>query len=657
MNQPQSNILLSLVQGDAGRGWASGRQGWKQMNDNACEWEGIECNQYNEVISILITQTAFSGTLPAVLGTLTSLRELRMGKNKMHGTIPPSIAALPNLVNVNLAENRITGTLHPFRSIKLRTLDLGSNDLHGSIPASFLAADSSFQYLSMTKNRLSSTIPESLSNLISIDTLNLSDNNLHGTIPRSLGKLALLKHLHLNNNFFVGQIPPTLATSHPINGKVGDLLEKIYLQDNQLSGKVPIQLADLSNLKELVIHENKLTGQVPNDICSETINSYFFQGNFPPLLERNYCDAIACPVDTVASDGSYPCIHCDNRHYNPYIGQTRECNIYTNQREILRKMYVSTTIHGKWDGQNNWGDDEVFLCDLSGVTCDSNFYVTEINLSNRGLKGTIPGELGFLQYLEKIDVSDNQLTGFLPSDLQWAPIQNLDISGNKIRGIIPPKLCLTGINGNGYNGDYNCGHIACPEGTYSPSGRKDLKQKHDCLPCPHNNPEVLGYKACRELGVASGVFGAIVAIVTLSVAITGFVVIRMKRKRNYFKHVHVANELEMQTPINRENWPQEGEIKPSAGAIQEFHSPARQSMRNNPHLYSSTDRYQPIARSEKNENNRSSLAHLKGESTDGVSNRLRTDLSVSASVKTSKSYNSHCSNESPSDVWLDVPKI
>lgn len=156
----------------------------------------------------------------------------------MHGTIPPSIAALPNLIDVNLAENRITGILRPFRSTKLRTLDLGSNDLHGCIPAVFIAANKSFQYLSLTKNRLSSTIPESLSDLTSIDTLNLSDNNLHGTIPRSLGKLALLKHLHLNNNFFVGPIPPTLATSHPINGKVGDLLEKIHLQDNQLSGKV-----------------------------------------------------------------------------------------------------------------------------------------------------------------------------------------------------------------------------------------------------------------------------------------------------------------------------------------------------------------------------------------------------------------------------------
>lgn len=390
---------------------------------------------------------------------------------------------------------------------------------------------------------------------------------------------------------------------------------------------------------------------MPNDICSETINSYFFQGNFPPLSERNYCDAIACPVDTVASDGSYPCINCENRHYNPYIGQTRECNMYTNQREILRKMYVSTTIHGEWNGENNWGDDEVFLCNLSGVTCDSNFYVTEINLKNRGLKGTIPDELGFLQYLEKIDVSDNQLTGFLPSDLQWAPIQNLDISGNEIRGIIPPKLCLTGINGNGHNGDYNCDHIACPEGRYSPSGRKDLKQKHECLPCPHNNPEVLGYKACRKLGVASGVFGACVAIITLSVAITGFVVIRMKRKRNYFKHVDVANELEMQTPINRENWSQEGEIKPSAVAdTQETHSLTRQSMQNSPHPYSSSHRYQPNARSQ-NENNIGSFTQTEAETTNN------TDMSGSASVKTSKSYNSRGSSENPRDVWLDVPKI
>ncbi len=80
--------------------------------------------------------------------------------------------------------------------------------------------------------------------------------------------------------------------------------------------------------------------------------------------------------------------------------------------------------------------------------------MTEINLSGRGLMGTIPDSLAFLKHLEKLDLSDNELMGFLPSDLRWAPLESLDISGNKIRGIVPPTLCLKGgINDNGVQGD------------------------------------------------------------------------------------------------------------------------------------------------------------------------------------------------------------
>jgi hypothetical protein len=37
MNQPNSNILLSLIQGDAGKQWAASKNGWKEKNqDGEC---------------------------------------------------------------------------------------------------------------------------------------------------------------------------------------------------------------------------------------------------------------------------------------------------------------------------------------------------------------------------------------------------------------------------------------------------------------------------------------------------------------------------------------------------------------------------------------------------------------------------------------------
>ncbi len=520
----------------------------------ACDWEGIECDKNFFLTAILLSDTNYVGTIPVELGELRTLQSFEMANNKIIGTIPRSLASLPELVRVDLSSNRINGTLPQFTSSKLEYINLGYNDLHGSIPKHLITKSGmTLMTLAMPQNRLSGTIPDTIQDWKVVEQVDFSNNILHGTLPPSIGKLSLLKELYLNNNFLVGSIPHEIASSHPVNSKMGDLLEVVHLQDNELSGTLPLSLEYLP-LKEFLIHENKLTGHVPTQICSEDVNFFFFQ-DIAVTPDRNYCDAISCPSDTVALDGTAPCISCNNIHYNPYIGQTRMCNTVVNQRDILKNLFERTTENGgKWNGDNNWEDDDVFLCNFSGVTCDGNSHVTEINLKGRGLMGTIPESLGFLKNLEKLDLSDNELMGFLPSDLRWAPLEVLDISGNKIRGIVPPRLCLeAGINQNGEGGDFNCDHIVCPGGTYSPSGRRDPIKGHECLPCQYNNPEVLGMKSCRVKNITSGAFGMLTALFTLAIAAGFFVVLRMEKKSIKTDRMNAQEErmcqLEMQRPI------------------------------------------------------------------------------------------------------------
>jgi len=575
-----------------------------------------------------------------------------MGNNKLYGSIPPSVAALPNLDSIDLSQNRLTGTLPPFTSSQLRIINLGINDLHGSIPKKFITAKKTCEEISMPQNRLSGSLPDSLFELINVDKIDLSSNLLHGTLPDSMGNLVLLQHLQLNNNFLVGSVPQTLASSHPINGKMGDLLETIHLQDNQLSGEIPVNLSDLPKLKELIIHENKLTGQVPADICSATINAFFFQGTVA-TSDRNYCDAISCPADTVAMEGTYPCTGCNNVYYNPYVGQTRTCNTLVNQREILVHFYESTSENGGvWKGENNWQDDRVFLCDFTGITCDENFHVTGINLGGRGLKGTIPDELGFLQYLETLNLSDNELAGFLPSDLRWAPLTSIDISGNNIRGTVAPKLCLkAGVNGNGLNGDYNCHNIACPVGTFSPSGRQDASRNHKCQPCQHNNPEVLGYKSCQYVGVASGLFGFVVALVTLALAAAVIVLARMQRKRR-MEHNDVLYQLEMQQPMTR---------SPNGTSVDEdrhFAVPSPATGRR----YTATVAAPPTpgraVQSQSRQERRKAYSEIPNDESATSSQLPYPEAETprrNAGVSGGRSVQS--GNSADSDMWLDVPKL
>lgn len=165
--------------------------------------------------------------------------------------------------------------------------------------------------------------------------------------------------------------------------------------------------------------------------------------------------------------------------------------------DILDIFYEAT-------GGDDWTDvswqiQDKLYCELEGITCGNHGNIIALRLKGKGLRGTIPEEIGFLRYLEQLDLSDNYLTGYLPSDLRWAPLQFLDVSGNRIKGIIPHTLCTKGgINGNGKNGNFDCDLVQCPPNYYSPIGR--ATEEHNCRPCYHGRgTPFIGSRKCSSL--------------------------------------------------------------------------------------------------------------------------------------------------------------
>ena len=59
------------------------------------------------------------------------------------------------------------------------------------------------------------------------------------------------------------------------------------------------------------------------------------------------------------------------------------------------------------------------------MSYDDSQNVIALNLKDVGLSGTITEQVGILRHLEHLDVSDNFLTDFGPSDLRWAPLETL----------------------------------------------------------------------------------------------------------------------------------------------------------------------------------------------------------------------------------------
>ena len=86
----------------------------------------------------------------------------------------------------------------------------------------------------------------------------LESNRLSGQIPSDLGDLTNLQKLGLYDNQLSGQIPTEL-------GNLSNL-QNLIIATNRLSGQIPSDLGDLTNLQELVLYDNQLSGQIPTEL-------------------------------------------------------------------------------------------------------------------------------------------------------------------------------------------------------------------------------------------------------------------------------------------------------------------------------------------------------------------------------------------------------
>ncbi|KAE8735891.1 putative LRR receptor-like serine/threonine-protein kinase [Hibiscus syriacus] len=96
----------------------------------------------------------------------------------------------------------------------------------------------------------------------------------------------------------------------------------------------------------------------------------------------------------------------------------------------------------------SWKSSDQTPCSWNGVTCgrpdnDSYVYsrVTALSLPNCRLLGSIPSDLGMIQYLEILDLSNNSFNGSLPlSIFNATQLRSLDLSNNSISGFIPETI-------------------------------------------------------------------------------------------------------------------------------------------------------------------------------------------------------------------------
>ena len=285
--------------------------------------------------------------------------------------------------------------------------------------------------LKLQYNELTGSIPPEIGNLTSLVKLDLRYNNLSGSIPTEVWSLTSLKELRIQKNQLSGTIPSA----------IGNLTEltHLYLYGNQFTGSIPAEIGNLINLGKLHLNNNQFTGLIPETICNIDMsfyNPYSFDISGNQLLPP-YPD---CVAEFVGYQYSEDCA-------SNYLFD----GICTEQSDldVLQKFIdnSSETINMEMDDNNNGiiepielGTQHWWNGRLTELNCNYDL-VNEFTLSDLGLSGEIPQEIGTLDSLEFLWLEDNQLTGPIPSEIgNLSKLKYLIMHHNQLSDSIPSEI-------------------------------------------------------------------------------------------------------------------------------------------------------------------------------------------------------------------------
>ncbi|GLJ28343.1 hypothetical protein SUGI_0557080 [Cryptomeria japonica] len=352
------------------------------------------------------------GTIPPVIGNLSSLRSLDLSTNQLTGTIPPQLSQLSHLRLLWLNDNQLEGTIPPDLSAcrSLYYLMLSFNKLHGSIPPQ-LSLLTSLKYLALGNNSLTGTIPPSFKNLSALVKLYVGENEIYGSIPSFLGNLSALTYVHLAANHLQGPIPPELGNKLPN-------LEFLSLWENQLTGNIPKSIGNCSSLQILYLNTNQLGGTVPLELGMLNLLSYLYLHDNQLVSDSSNTLAF---LTALTNCSHLQKIDCGENHFTgvltPSIGQFPSNLKYL----ALQDCKISGSIPQQ-------------IANLTNLTY--------LNLGSNLLSGNIPSRIKRLHVMEELYLSDNKIEGSIPSEIgQMQHLGLLTLSHNKLSGKIPDSLC------------------------------------------------------------------------------------------------------------------------------------------------------------------------------------------------------------------------
>ncbi|XP_022891713.1 receptor-like protein 12 [Olea europaea var. sylvestris] len=425
-----------------------------------------------------LSYSNFSGEIPHHLGNLSELNSLHLSSST-NGSLTSTnldwLSRLHSLKNLSMYSVNLTMATDWLQIItkltQLQHLFLDSCNLPMVLPPSPFNASNSLSAFGLTGNEFSSSwIFPLVFNLSSgLTLLDLSSNKLQGEIPISLGNMSRLTSLYLYGNQFTGEVPcPALSSS----------LTDLDLSNNMFNGTIPQCIGSLSKLKSLYLVLNNFEGIITESHFSNLSQLQWLDLSSNPSISFNINLGWNPPFQPT----SLYLADCNvGPHFPTWLRtQTRLKYLDISNAEIsntfpdwfwelspkLRTLNVSNNnfqgvlpdLSSKFSNFNsidlsfNHFNGSLPILPPNGYVVDlssNEFWIPSLNvtlslhLQNNNFTGEIPTSLRSCTFLTFIDLSQNKLTGNIPTWVgdTWTHLVFLSLRSNEFFGSIPSHLC------------------------------------------------------------------------------------------------------------------------------------------------------------------------------------------------------------------------
>ncbi|KAM3317345.1 hypothetical protein ACQJBY_035154 [Aegilops geniculata] len=411
------------------------------------------------------------------LSRLTSLEHLDMTSVNLSTIIHwlPVVNMLPTLKVLHLSYCQLRNSpdsLPVSNLTSLETLDFSGNHLHKRSVPNWFWDITGLKNLDMSDSGFYGPFPDEIGNMTSIVELHLSYNNLVGMIPSNLQNLCNLERLDFSMNNINGSIAELF---HRLPSCSQNKLKELSLSVSNLTGSLPTTLVEpLRNLSWLNLDGNKLTGHVPvwiGELTQLTALALSFN-NLDGVMHEGHLSGLGM-LEILTLSGNSIAITLSPTWVPPI-----SLNWIDLQSCLLGPKFPMWL---KW--QTSVKSLDISNTSINDMVPDWFWIATSsveyyLNIRNNQITGVLPSTMEFMRAevmdfssnqlggpipklpinLTDLDLSRNNLVGPLPLDFGAPGLETLVLYNNMISGAIPSSLCrlrelrLLDLSRNNLNG-------------------------------------------------------------------------------------------------------------------------------------------------------------------------------------------------------------